>query len=396
MTNKNYKEIINYIQKFGIAPPTKVQQQLPMTPAADKEFAKPQTKPVGGGGYAAPAYGTKLPQVQEMQVAIQNFAKSVTQYSAAKPSPLVGGAGAASAVDGYKKNFNNFITENYIATSGVKGAEWTPDPKKVKEKDKQPTDLLEMDLVIDGLKRIGLEAKESAVDGIWWFRTNNALKNVYAFAVGLVNLQKDFEAYQENDFTSEDLNVLKSNIPDDPKMLKTNEDKIKRAEALTPLINKLTDFYKSYVKRISENPKYANYIEAGASFKEFPTSEKDEAEKTPDEQKMISNLGQYTLKNIKINNKVIPELNLLYLSSLKDIKFLATNVLGYTPNEADNPETIKKIIDQLNEHIKTVSGPTATTAPAPASKGTQRAFLYGTEPKTAPKRTTKLNPFAKE
>lgn len=296
-----------------------------------------------GGGYS-PAVGA----IKEMQAAIQDFANKVTSYSTDE---------ITGAVRNERKDFNDFVTEQYLATSDVKGVEWDKDPKAVSQVQKQQrqSELLEMEYVIDGLKRIGGKSNELLKDNVWDFRTNNALRNVYAFAYALVNLSKDFGKPEIKTFNDASLSQMNANIPeeDNPSKLPPDE-KIAKAKALTPLIKSLTKFYDYYVKKIAMNPKYRGYIEGTYDMYQVKPGGTDPGKMTEEEAAKYQKEGRSMVLNhvvlpTKTGNKPV-DINYMYLSDPGQFNKLLES-LGYTPNEVRNPEVQKRVLDAIRTHV---------------------------------------------
>src|SRR5690606_9298241 len=99
---------------------------------------------------------------------------------------------ATDQVKSSKKSFNDFIAEQYVGTldEDKKGVEWTKDQKVTSLPGKQmtQTDVYELDVVMDTLRRVGLSSKEFKIDGNWEYRTDNALRNMMGFAYALLQL----------------------------------------------------------------------------------------------------------------------------------------------------------------------------------------------------------------
>jgi len=324
----DYKKLVQQIQK-------KAQDELgdvwgPGTPA----------KPTN---YVAPAAGP----IKDMQAAIQEFANKVTAYSADQKG----------VIKDERKDFNDFVTEQYLSTSDVKGVEWDKDQKAVsqQQKSKKQTDLIEMDYVIDGLKRVGGRNNELLGDNLWDFRTNNALKNVYAFASALINVSKDFGKPEVRSFNEQSLSQMYDNIPQDenPAKLPTDQ-KIAKAKALTPLIKSLSKFYEFYIKKIAMNPKYRGYIEGTYDMYSVKPGGEDPGKMKPEEAAKWQKDG----RSMKLNHVVVPTkegnkpVDIDYMSIYDQqnfLKFLGS--IGYTNNEVRNPEVQKRVLDAIKTHV---------------------------------------------
>jgi hypothetical protein len=360
--------------------------QVPGRSKGDK--ISPTTPPGGTGGSAVPQRGSAVPQrgntaphggavgntnsataaIKTMQQAMQAFANKVTSYSSTiekgsgPPAKPGGKPTDKEVINDDRKDFNDFITEQYLATSDVKGVEWSKDPKTTSQADKakQQTDLIEMDYVIDGLRRIGSpKTSELNTDNFWDFRTNNALKNIYAFAYALMNVEKDFGKGAAKVFNASDLKAMNENIPmnmKDPSRTLSSEDKVTRAEALTPLIEKLGNFYDHYVKKIALNPYYRTYIEKKSPMFSVKSQDKDPGTLSPVQQKRMEQFGD----TISIKNVVVPaksgqktiNIPISFLKDDRNFSTLMTQVLGYSDEEATYPTYKKAVLDAILNNVK--------------------------------------------
>jgi len=343
----NHKDIIDLIQKTAY--PKRSGAKAP----------RPAAKPGGGapsrtsGSPQSYSGGAMSSSVRDMQTEIKNFATEVANYS----SDMRGRTPAADQLDG-RKSFNDFITEQYLAGAEVKGVEWSKDPTRVtrEQKKEHETNLTEMDIVMDSLSRIGNSKTEFKIDGVWGFRTNNALLNIYAFAVALVKLSEDFGDNSSGIFGRNQLKEMFSNLikDGDPNKVPSSE-KNKKAEVLAELIKKLTAFYQRYVKKIAENPYYKRYIDGSAMFTVNP-NKVDPAHKTPEEQDMLKHpenikIGPLTLSG---PNKAAPHsVSLSHLISSKTLRQLAEG-LGYSSNVALNLDIQNKILGEIEAHVQSM------------------------------------------
>lgn len=297
--------------------------------------------PRGGGGVG---YSPAIGEIKKLQQAMQNFAAGVTKYSFKKPSK----PGEKPAVDDSKKPFNDFITEQYMSDSPIKGQEFSTDPNRQKLQEKQPTDLIEMNNVIDGLKRIGSPGvppgSELRADNVWDFRTNNALKNIYAFAHALVNLSKDFGRTNVQSFGEEDLSKMAELIPkeEDPSKLPA-ATKIAKAKGLVPLINKLSNFYTFYVDAIANHPGYVRYILGEEPLMTVKPGGGDPLTLTPEEQKMMQNADQLT---VDFGKGPFP---LKAFQNLNYFRQFLTDSLGYKPNQTSNPKILLALLKSFSD-----------------------------------------------
>jgi len=345
----NKKELVLAIQKMAAGP------DLPVgTPGVGS--VKPTGAVTGKPGNTSAG----VLEIKEMQKAIQAFAdKAVAYKTKVQKDPKTGKTTKIVDTTDNRKDFNDFLTEQYSEGAAAKGDEYSPDPKAVTKEDKKPTELVEMDIVIDGLRRIGPGGSEQMPDGRWDFRTNNAVNNTYAFAETLVKVTDDFGGVPPNAswyFKSNDLNAMKTYLlpkETDFKSLKP-EDLKKRAVALTPLIKKLTAFYEQYQSRIINHPAYKNYINKSYPLFTVTSGGKDPGKLTPEQQALMKQPGQM-LKNITLPGKKglvkSPKLSVGYFSNMENFRSLMYSVLGYSPTEVNNNAFQKQVLDAVIKHV---------------------------------------------
>lgn len=373
------RKIVEEIKKLAGPPSAPPQGYQTLTPGSTPA-------PVyqgGGGGGSAQVVGP----VKSMQEAMQEFANVATTYGSAKQQSGPPGVAPAPKVDSRKKKFNDFIAEQYLASSDMKGEEFTPDEKRTAKDQKLPTDLIEMNLVVNGLQRIGGAQSELRADNFWDFRTNNALKNIYAFAHGLVNLAKDFGRTDAQSFSEQDLAKMRSLIPEDRDPAHVPAaDKISRAKQLTPIIKKLTKFYKYYIDNVAMHPGFTRFI---AGNEKMLTLEKGGGDPTTLNQKeqalmpSIENLqlGAAAIPNItnrpgfeinfpspKGTNGVIGlgSMPVQALQNANTFRAFMTS-MGFQQNQTSDPRYMRAALDAVMKHIDAVLAlPEAQSKAAPA------------------------------
>lgn len=392
--------------------------QVPPRSKGDKVKAAPATTPATGGGAPAKSTGnvpqrgggTAKPQghggsyisavgdIKNMQEAMQNFAALATSYGAVKQPSAPPGKTPSQApkVDSRKKQFNDFITEQYLANADMKGEEFTPDEKRTAKDQKQPTDLVEMNIVLNGLQRIGSPASELKADNAWDFRTNNALKNIYAFAYGLVNIAKDFGRTDAQSFTDDDLAKMKAAIPEDrdPKEIPPPE-KAGKAKELTALIKKLTKFYRYYIDNIAMHPGFTRYIAGNEPLMTLQRGGGDPTALNANERGLMQGID-----NMKLGHEAIPyitnkpgfEISIpspqgtngvigvgtIPMSALQNVNTLRAFMtsMGIPQNQTSDPRWQRAVINAIMKHVDAVlnlpqaqAKPTPQTTPAQTGSG---------------------------
>lgn len=390
MSNK-LKRIVEEIQKLaqssGAAPPPPAGAVIVQGPGGPPQ-------PQGGGGGSYQVVGP----IKDMQEAMQQFAAVATTYGSAKQQSVAPGQPKlTAAVDSRKKKFNDFITEQYLANADMKGEEFTPDEKRTAKDQKLPTDLIEMNIVVNGLQRIGGAQSELKSDNFWDFRTNNALKNIYAFAHGLVNLAKDFGRTDAQSFTEQDLAKMRELIPEDRDPAKLpNADKINKAKQLTTLIKKLTRFYKYYIDNVAMHPGFTRFIAGNENMLTLEKGGGDPTALNRQEQSLMPSidtlqLGSQAIPNI--TNKPGFEINfpspkgvggviglgsmpVQALQNMNTFRAFMTS-MGFQQNQTGDPRYMKAALDAVMKHIDAVlalpeaqekSAPAQSSEPVPSTQ----------------------------
>lgn len=235
--------------------------------------------------------------VKEMQMAMQELAQSVITDSesgtmAYKPHDAQQ-PGAAPEVKGAKKSFNDFIAEQYLGglDEDKKGVEWSPDQRvtSLQGKKQTQTDIYELDVVMNTLRRIGASTKEFVADGKWDFRTDNALRNIMGFAYALLQLEGDFGL--ENNFYSFDhwKNFSKAlsgyKIKDGVVQLNAAH-KAARANAIIKHLKAITKLYAHFRRQVLARPEFRPTIEGKRLIDRYSAQGSNKDVLTPQEDQM--------------------------------------------------------------------------------------------------------------
>lgn len=336
-----------------------------------------------GGGTVAPVHQPGAGQtnnsvnknvssspIKKMQTAIQNFATTATDYLKEQSviDPKTRKITYKIKEEDKRRDFNDFLTEQFAATADIKGNEYTTDPSANTIDSKLPTDLIQLNTVLDSLQRIGGAKKESLVDGVWNERTNNAVRNVYAIATALVAAYEALGGFAPNDpniFKKQDLLKLKNAIPDikDPSTSNISQDTLsKSADEIAKLVDKLSTFYSYYSKNIIEHPAYNEYIKGDVPLLTVKPGV-DPAQLDADEAIKMQRADKLTLpflKTMDSTNKLINVDNRVSLNYLQNDKTLQElmNLLGYKNNEinlASKRRVVQTLINQINDIIKNIN-----------------------------------------
>lgn len=349
MKNKNIKNILDYIEKYAAKG---LRDVATSTPAAT-----PAATPSGGGSYtpSGAAGNAEIQEVVEMQNAIKALGVLVRSEPIKETKAQIG------------EGFSDWLAQQHVEKAKIHGKEWTHEEARIKVEEKQPTEVIQLKYVMNSLGRIGPGQREIGTDGRWGPRTQNAIRNVYAFAEALINVVSAFSIKGFSpSFTKSDLDALENAIPkqDDPRVLKVSELKQKAATA-TPLIKKIGDLYLSYKRQIVENPRYNTYItEKAPLFK--VTKKGPPPQKTPLQQTYEQDLNKIFLDVVDFNlstenflrKKTVEQVPLSILQSKDSFQRFLVDKQVLNPTEATNPVllrlALKSIVDALEYQKQSV------------------------------------------
>ena len=376
--SKKIRELLGWINKYaddGMPPP-------PPLPTSGQVPKGPRTVPSGSGtgvGY------TGSSSIKNMQKAIQAFADAAVKYKTKPERDAQGKVVYKVSDDDKRRNFNDFLAEQFSAGSDIHGDEYNPDPNANTRDAKFPTDLIQLNNVIDSLRRIGPGTKESLPDGMWDFRTNNAVRNVYALATALVTANEALGGVAPNDpraFKRSDLAKLKNAIPKqkDPSKEGVSQPELaNKAAVITPIIEKLTEFYGYYSKSIMDHPYYKRYITDDIPLLTVQPG-KDPAALDANQAEKMKDAQQISLPYLRVFDKdkkpivVDNRLFLSYLRNRQNLQKLMVNILGYQPNEVNNApvmrQVVKNMIDNISKLIDTNKPVSSPSNPQPLKDST--------------------------
>lgn len=321
----------------------------------------------GGGGGGSHVGGAGVIPIREMQKAIKDFATEAVKYNT---TPKQEGGKVVRTVnpDDKRRDFNDFLAEQFSASADIHGDEYTTDQSATSQESKQPTDLVQLNNVIDGLQRVGPGNRESMVDGVWDFRTNNAVRNTYALAAALVTANEALGGTAPNDrrvFKRSDLQNLAKAIPEqkDPYKEGVSQAELgEKAKTIAALVKKLTDFYTYYSKTIMEHPAYKRYIEGNIPLFTVKPGGGDPAQLDENQAKQLQENGKrWTIFSLVLPNKegrnvdLSGQIPLDYLTSRRNLQQLMIDKLGYQASEVNNGpllvKLVKSMVAQVSDYI---------------------------------------------
>ena len=333
------------------------------------------TKPTGTGGGVSLSIRN---DISEMQRAIQEFAKTAAVYET--NTRLENGKVIREVKPEDKRmDFNNFLVEQFSETEKTKGKEFSTNPQHVDKQSKMPTELVEYNVVLDSLRRLGSRFSEEIRDGIWDFRTNNAVKNTYALAAAVVTAYEELGGLSPFDtsiFNRSDLVQLEKLIPEEyePRENKALTQSVlaKKAKLITPLVKKLTKFYVNFSKYTMGHAAYKQYINQELPLYTFAPGGTDPYKPDPkdrNQKKFMENPSTFIIPVLNLPNKsgqMVPIINTLTLESFKStegIIDIMTKYLGYQPNEVNNPRLLRRVVQSILNEVQNFIKKYSTTQP---------------------------------
>lgn len=347
----------------------KLAQDIPVRPGGPKggtvvPVKSTDTSAVPVRNTAPSAVQQGIPAVKEMQQAMQVLAFAVMRDSntatmAAKPLDALQ-PGATPDVIAAKKGFNDFIAEQYLGglDDSKKGVEWTTDREVTTYpgKSKTQTDIYELDAVMDTLRRIGIGTNEFRDDGVWGFRTDNALRNMLGFAYALLQLEGDFGLQNPHytlDNWKEFSSLLSGYQAAGGKIDLSPEEQTEKASGITKHLKAVTNLYNQFRQQVTARPEFRPLLEGKRSFEKYdPVGTSRDALSQQEEALVNSPTARAT--GVRYQAPDMPGGNLAYipLSALKSKedfeKFLKS--IGWEDENIEGgiaPKLLKSIKQQL-------------------------------------------------
>ncbi len=315
MAKNNFKEILEYIQKYGAGRmPPGVAATTPAVSGTTSGGRPPPTSPIGTGTARMPA----IPAVQEMQRAMQDLANAVMRDAqsatmARKPGDALQPT-ANPEVMAAKKGFNDFIAEQYLGglDSDKKGVEWSTDKSvtSLPAKQESQTDIYELDAVMDTFRRIGMGVKEFNPDGVWGPRTDNALRNMMGFAYALLQVEGDFglknPGYTYDNWKQFQQLLSGYTIDASGRNSMPANEQAARAAQITKHLKAIANMYTNQFRTgVLARPEFRPLLEGNRSFEKYDSSGTDKDILTPQEQ-ALANLPTAKVTGISFQAPGLP------------------------------------------------------------------------------------------
>ncbi len=332
-SSKSLKDIVAKIQKMA-------QSHPPPPPPPGFSGAAPATHTNTAPAPSQPAVGGSAnSDIAKMQQAILNFGKILAEHpvmSMDETGQLERPGAKEPDYLGGNRPFGNFLVNQYVNNAKVVGDQFVnidlPEPKR------SNTAMRNVDLkgVINTISRIGTPGTEHKPDGIWQTRTDNALKQIYAVGVSLMQFGKDMNL-EVGEFP-ELLKTLKDQILD------VSGNKSERAQMITKVVNALTGLYKSFESDVLEHPDLKQLISQEKPLVDHSGSVPTELTKD-DESVFDVNKGA-VIPGVNINGRSVRLMDIVDMTAFKN--FLKdANVDISKPGELQkNIDTIKSILNE--------------------------------------------------
>lgn len=248
--------------------------------------------------------------------------------------------------------FGNFLTQQYIGKSDAGRQYLNVDVAGNKNRQDHSMQDLNFRGVIDSIKRIGTPGSvgtEKSVDGIWQVRTNNALKNIYAIADGLVHFAKDMTlaipGYGEKELAS-----FAALIPKEYTDVKP-EERAQRAKDLTSHIKAVTGYFESFKNAVLNNKRLRAFIDQRKSFVQIPQTKASKPALDEKESKTLSTFQMQAIPGVQLPFIKEPKQNWISLKELSDLDSFKgfMSRVGRNPN---NQAELKSTLDEVNKALQ--------------------------------------------
>ena len=132
----------------------------------------------------------------------------------------------------------------------------------------------------------------------------------------------------------------------------------KRAEQVTPLIDKLTDFYKEYSRLILNHPQYVQYINKNTPLFRVHQAGTDAGDIPQDLKPYENKLNELSLKNVRVPTPggtivSIPDFPLSYLKDMNSLySLMMSKEVGYSREDISNPDIVALVLKTISDYVQ--------------------------------------------
>lgn len=304
---------------------------------ASTEEHHQRTAPIG---YRPSNYSSSSGAIKAMQNAILQFAQtaSASDATSMKGNQLGQEKGRSGEYLGGSDPFGDFLAAH------IKGAKGNA--VQYVNTDIAPDDRARMSIedtglrgIIDTIKRIGTPGAETAADGVWGQRINNALLQISKLMQSIANLS------QSMNLPIKGLDKTVSAFSDAvPQNYTSISDKATLAEKLSKLISDLSAFFGQFKKSVLENSDLRQYIDQKKPFVSYQQKAVNGRDLLSNQEKAVF-IGNKMIPNLMLNKQPV---SLNDLDNMQSFSDLMTRI-GRNPNDANQlKETLAEITNKLN------------------------------------------------
>ena len=291
--------------------------------------------------------------VKDMQTAILNFARTL----AAHPVMSMQQSGTQELLSaqngkplppdylGGTTPFGNFLVHQYVNNAKVVGEQFVNIGLSEPLRSGSAIPNVNLAGIINTIGVVGSTGAEHKPDGVWQTRTNNALKQIYAVGVSLMQFAKDMK-FNINGVSDSDLETFKNEIPASYTDLKGTASK--RAMLIAPIIDKLTKLYKAFETSILEHPEYKALIGQDKAFMDHAQMAPMELSK--DEGAFYEAHKDAVIPNTNINGKPLRLMDIANITAFQHFLKGANVDISKLSEIQKYVNTVKSILGGAPEH----------------------------------------------
>lgn len=302
--------------------PSTAPKAIPGMP--DLPGSTPAKKPGGGSQWTASARA-----IYNLQQSIHKLLESVFSFK-------------NKDVAAQKQQFNTFLSNQYEAPTNDMVV--------------QPGAQRNLDDTLANLKKF--YAKDSMHPGVWDIKTQDALKNIYAFASAFVKMSQDFGGIPHGLaflFKDADVKELASLSQVNTKGMDPNEV-ADLANHATDIVNKLNNFYNYYYQSIIKNQTYRAHVVENKPLYVLKPSDSDPEtilSKTKNLDGLVLKNVTLPAKNEASGRKTVPNLGVAVMQDVNSFQNFLKSSLGYTDEDlAKDPGIMSRTLAAIGLNIQ--------------------------------------------
>lgn len=244
--------------------------------------------------------------VKSMQRAIIHFANTVANDAYNSNLPMHNPQDAAKKMNTLAEpgvgSFLNFFVQNFVGKlpEKVRGHEYQSEPGTRKEKERTQTSAYEVGAVMDTIMRIGGIRNEMKEDGIWRWRTQNALKNIAGFSLALLQLGTEVNITDPTVYNVSDWRRFNENLKYIEENYQFNNERILEmpspkkegnARLMEAFVKKVEHLYKYFRHHALTEARIRTIIEGKMPLYTLTRTSDEEKARRDKEQKVLAGYG---------------------------------------------------------------------------------------------------------